>query len=115
MIVFSDRKELVERYEAWLERHPSAADCALNVVTFLQLNGNLKKTWTLCLEKMPGWYHRPERNFPLHDFEYLVQRENGNMIVAVCEKVGDEIYFKVNGVRVRDAVAWQELPDKYED
>lgn len=114
MIVFRDRKELVERYEAWLERHPSAADCPLNVVTFLQLNGNLKRTWTLCLEKMPVCPYGlmlESKNFQ----EYLVQLEDGTMIVAGCVREYGETFFVFNKERVYDAVAWQELPEKYED
>lgn len=125
MIVFRDRKELVERYEAWLERHPSAADCPLNVVTFLQLNGNLKRTWTLCLEKMPSRACKPfyvdtdgvvlESGFDYSDYEYLVQTEDGRRFVAICVNALEKTCFVFNLKWVPDVVAWQELPDKYED
>ena len=62
MILFSERKELADQYNKWLEENPQVLDCPVNVIAFLELNGRLKdksEMWIPCSEKLPkkeGFY-----------------------------------------------------------
>lgn len=42
MVLFSERKELAEKYERWVQEY-GAMNCPLSVITYLESNGFLKE------------------------------------------------------------------------
>lgn len=42
MVLFSDRKKIVDAYEEWLKENPTIKDCPMNLVTFMVGKGLVK-------------------------------------------------------------------------
>ena len=42
MVLFSERKELAEKYERWCQEH-GVMNCSLSVITYLEANGFLEE------------------------------------------------------------------------
>ena len=69
--------------------------------------------WTSCNDHLP----EPQdiRQVSIDDCtEYLVQRRSGSMDIAHFITVYGESYFEANSLELKDVVAWQPRPKKYE-
>ena len=69
--------------------------------------------WISCNDHLP----EPQdiRQISVDDCtEYLVQRRSGSMDIAHFITVYGESYFEANSIELKDVVAWQPRPKKYE-
>ena len=109
MIPFRERKELNEVYKAWLEEHPSVADCSFNVLSFLEINGNLKRSWIPCSDTLPA----VEEEFFIDDLGQPF------LVTVKGAAVATVLYFDGSvwcdeEQQLYNVIAWQPLPDVYE-
>lgn len=91
-----------------LNKSKSGSYSILDSLKNMRTNG-----WISCNDHLP----EPQdlRKFSINDCtEYLVQRRSGSMDVAHFITVYGESYFEANSIELKDVVAWQPRPKKYE-
>lgn len=72
----------------------------------------IKNDWIPVSERLPDAENLRVKSLE-ECTEYLIQRRCGVMDVAMYIKIYGEAYFSANGIRIKDVIAWQPLPEPW--
>lgn len=118
MNTFSERRKLAKGYEQWLQENPEVKDCALSVITYLDIIDRLKIGWIPIENKMPLIYadtntsdivlvqgYDAEIDYYWQAMGYYAE-EPKQWFFAECKNTDKPIDWI-------DIIAWQPLPEDY--